>query len=298
MAKRIRRLIIFTLMVMAITIVFLFPIGFAYFYINALVNHGCDNRPEPLSSRLTHPAGLQKFTFSPQEGITLDAWYAPGTNGAGVIVLPGAWGGADTMYQEMEFLHEAGYSVMTYDTRSCADPPQQTSLGYTEISDLKAALDIFSQYPGVGEIGVFGHSMGGATALMTAAEDNRIKAVVATGNYADLADQVRRDDSQRAWWEQYTRDWIVRMYGWKTGVDMDKASPLKIIGNISPRAVYLIHGSKEIDDSRGDEQFEAAGEPKRFWLVEGAGHGDYPSVDFEHYKNSTIEFFNQYLLNS
>lgn len=297
MAKRVRRLIIFTLVILLITLVFIFPIGFAYLYIGALVDHACGNRTEPMSSRLSHTEGLQQFTFSPQKGITLDAWYAPGSNGAGIIVLPGAWGGADTMYQEMEFLHESGYSVMTYDTRSCANPPQQTSLGYTEMADLKAALDIFSRYPEVKRIGVFGHSMGGATALLTAAEDDRIQAVVATGNYADLADQVRREngESRRNWWERYARGWIVRMYEWKTGVDMDKVSPVQAIDKISPRAVYLIHGSEELQDTYGDEQFEAARQPKHFWRVEGAGHGDYPSVDFEYYKNSIIEFFDQYL---
>ncbi len=298
MVKRFRRAVIFTLILAIFLILVIFPVGFAYFYIDGLVNAPCGNRAEPMSSRLSHPEGLQALTFSPENGLTLDAWYAPGTNGAGIVILPGAYGGADTMYQEMEFLHEAGYSVMTYDTRSCANPPRQTSLGYTEIKDLKAAIDIFSQYPEVEKIGVLGYSMGGATVIMTAAEDERILAVVASGNYADLAEEVRRENDgiKRAWWERYARGWIIRMYAWQTGVEMEQASPISVIGEISPRAVYLIHGTEELASSYGDQQFAAAHDPKQFWLVEGARHGQYAAIDFEKYSTSIIEFFNTYLI--
>jgi dipeptidyl aminopeptidase/acylaminoacyl peptidase len=236
-------------------------------------------------------------TLSPEDDFTLNGWFAAGENGAGVIILPGAWAGENTMYQEMEFFHEAGYSVMTYATRSCANPPQRTTLGYVEVADLKAALDYMSARPEVDRIGVFGHSMGGATAILTAAEDERIRAVIVTGNYADLADDVRRDDGREQspleWW---IRGWIERFYEWKTGVNIENVSPISVIGQISPRPVFLVHGSRELGDTRGEEQFAAAGDPKEFWIVEGARHGQYArEATFDEYAARSITFFDEYL---
>jgi alpha-beta hydrolase superfamily lysophospholipase len=201
------------------------------------------------------------------------------------------------MVNEMEFLHEAGYSVMTYATRSCAIPPQRSTLGFREVADLRAALDYMSARPEVERIGVFGHSMGGATALLAAADDTRITAVIATGNYADLADDVRRDDGRDpGLLERWIRGWVERFYEWKTGVNIEDVSPISVIGRISPRAVFLIHGGLELGDTRGDEQFTAAGDPKELWIVEDAGHGGYADPPtFDEYVARSIAFFDEHL---
>jgi dipeptidyl aminopeptidase/acylaminoacyl peptidase len=290
---RFLRLAVFSLVLVLVLMLVGLPMGLSYLYIDTLVDHPCADHPELLPERFPD-IPMEAVQFTPEADVTLDGWYASGSNGAGIIVLPGAWGGANTMYSEFEMLHEAGYSVLTYDTRSCANPPVATSLGYTEIIDLKAAIDLMLTYPEVTQVAVFGHSMGGATAIMSAAQDDRIRAVVATGNYADLSDDIRRDTPNQGLLERFIRFWVEQFYEWRTGVDVEHVSPLDAIGEIAPRPVYLIHGTEELPG--GQEQYDAAGEPKQLWIVEGAGHGDYPEVDFERYRDSTITFYNQALL--
>jgi len=284
---RLLRLASFAVFALLVALLGVLPVGIAYIYMGALLDRPCADHPEPLSQRLSNAEG---FTFSPVAGVTLDAWLVTGDNGAGVIILPGAWGGANSMWQEMEMLHQRGYTVMTYDTRSCANPPQRTTLGYAEIADLQAALDILSARPGVERIGVFGFSMGGATAIMTAARDERIVAVAVAGNYADLAQDVRRNVTEQNWLERWIRLWIEQFYEWKTGVNIDNARPLAVIGQISPRPLLLIHGEKELGETRGAAQFAAAGEPKSLWIVEGAGHGEY-ARQYDAYRQHIITFF-------
>src|SRR3990172_3112966 len=60
-----------------------------------------------------------------------------------------------------------------------------TTLGLRERRDLARVLD-FLAARGISRAGVFGFSLGGAVALMTAAGDPRIAAVVAYAPFADL----------------------------------------------------------------------------------------------------------------
>src|SRR5688572_375098 len=91
--KRFLKLALFAITIVLIVFMGVLPIGGAYLYINFMLNRDCGNLETPLSERLSDPTGLQAFTFEPQPGLVLDSWYQPGTNGAGIIVLPGAYGG-------------------------------------------------------------------------------------------------------------------------------------------------------------------------------------------------------------
>ena len=60
------------------------------------------------------------------------------------------------------------------------------SLGYHEKYQVKNIVDFLEKYPGVGEIGLWGRSMGAATSLIYASMDKRIKAVVADSPFEDF----------------------------------------------------------------------------------------------------------------
>jgi pimeloyl-ACP methyl ester carboxylesterase len=60
------------------------------------------------------------------------------------------------------------------------------SLGYYESKDLKIIIDFLENFPGVGKIGLWGRSMGAATALIYAHKDNRIKALCMDSPFANF----------------------------------------------------------------------------------------------------------------
>jgi dipeptidyl aminopeptidase/acylaminoacyl peptidase len=59
-------------------------------------------------------------------------------------------------------------------------------LGYHEKHQLKNIVDFVEKYPGVGEIGLWGRSMGAATTLIYASMDRRIKAIVVDSPFSDF----------------------------------------------------------------------------------------------------------------
>src|SRR5207244_12893906 len=70
-----------------------------------------------------------------------------------------------------------------------------TTLGFRERRDLGRAVD-FLAARGFGPVGVFGFSLGGAVALLAAAEDPRIRAAAA---YAPFADPTLLGPALSAW---------------------------------------------------------------------------------------------------
>ena len=60
------------------------------------------------------------------------------------------------------------------------------SLGFHEKHQVKNVVDFVEKYPGVGEIGLWGRSMGAATTLIYASMDERIKAIVVDSPFSDF----------------------------------------------------------------------------------------------------------------
>ena len=60
------------------------------------------------------------------------------------------------------------------------------SLGYHEKHQVKNIVDFVEKYPGVGEIGLWGRSMGAATTLIYSSMDERIKAMVVDSPFSDF----------------------------------------------------------------------------------------------------------------
>jgi dipeptidyl aminopeptidase/acylaminoacyl peptidase len=60
------------------------------------------------------------------------------------------------------------------------------SLGYHESRDVGIIIDFLEKLPGVGKIGLWGRSMGAATAMIYAHKDDRVSAVVVDSPFADF----------------------------------------------------------------------------------------------------------------
>ena len=121
---------------------------------------------------------------------------------------------------------------------------------------------------------VYGASMGGAAALLAAAEDTRVRAVVADSAYARLSHAVKD------WWRNAVGKMslllhptllIGRLY---TRQSAHKVAPEEVIGHIAPRPVLLIHGTRDqlIPPYHAERLYRAAREPKQLWWAEGCAH--------------------------
>lgn len=260
----------------------------SYLYAHTLTHPGCsDTGHTPLDVGIT---GARDVTYPSHDGLPLRAWYLPPQNGVVIVLLPGLGGGRDGMLREGAVLARHGYGLLLTEMRSCARTDGQATLGYKEARDLAEAVTWVRSQPGVAHVGVLGFSMGGVTAILGAAEDTRIEAVVAEGGFYDLAADITEEGSG-SWWERAFRRAILFFFRREAGVDARAVSPISVIDHISPRPLLLIYGDREVAETHPQEQLARAGESSELWIIPNCGHGQYLDVAAEEWERRVTTFF-------
>ncbi len=260
-------------------------------YAHALTHPGC------VETGIT-PADVgiedaQEIAYLSHDGLTLRAWYLPPQNGAVIILLPGLGGARDGMLREGAILARHGYGLLMTELRSCVHPEGQTTLGYREAADLTEAVTWVRGQPGVAHVGVLGYSLGGVTAILGAAQDERIEAVVAEGGFYDLASDITNEGGDNPLWNALTYRAILFFFWRETEIVARDVSPISVISRISPRPLLLIYGELEAEEARPQEQLAQAGDPKDLWIVPGCGHGGYLHAAPEEWERRVISFYDK-----
>ena len=122
----------------------------------------------------------EDVTLRTSDGLSLQGWYVPSENGAAVIAFAGRKG----TQQQARMLIRHGYGVLLFDRRGeGASEGDGNMFGWDGQRDIVAALDFLEQRPDVDptRIGGIGLSVGGELMLQTAAQDDRLAAVVTEG---------------------------------------------------------------------------------------------------------------------
>ena len=124
------------------------------------------------------------------DGLSLPAWFIPaegGRPGPGVALVHGWESARDRLLPIVQFLHAAGFHCLAVDVRghgnNAAEALPITAGEFG--TDALAAFRALDARPEVTGGAILGHSMGAIGAILAAAEEPRIRAVVATSAPAD-----------------------------------------------------------------------------------------------------------------
>ncbi len=230
---------------------------------------------------------FQEITLTTDDGVALRAFDVSSRNRALILVAHGHGATIDESVVAMFARH--GYGVVAWDFRAHGrSGGERSTLGYAEVLDVKAALELALGRPAVDRVGIWGDSMGGATAIEAAARYPAIQAVVADSAFDTL-------ENAFVWRVPALLRSLVRLYAfWETGLwPQDIVRPVDSIARIAPRPVLLIQGlaDRAIPPQSAHRLFEAAGEPKFLWLEAGVGHSAMRRVYPEVYERRVIGFF-------
>jgi pimeloyl-ACP methyl ester carboxylesterase len=244
-------------------------------------------RPEDVNLR------VEAVTIHTADGLRLAGWLAVRPRAPAVILLHGYPAEKSDLLPLAAALHPR-FTVLLMDFRYFGESEGQvTTLGFRERDDVRRAVDLLHAR-GLTPVGVFGFSMGGAVALLAAADEPRIRAVAAYAAFADL-----RILGQ----ELYAYLWLLRrpfvgfLRVWARlflGADVTRPSPAEAAARLDI-PVLLIH-------SRQDEQIPfghaerlrqalAGNRAADFAFVDQARHGEL-GLDLE---RRLVDFFAAHL---
>jgi len=137
--------------------------------------------------------GLEATTIylTSEDGIPLQAWYIPANDPRGVVVLLHGIDGMDasSFLPHATHLHEAGYSSIVLDMRAHGrSGGNWIGFAFEEPQDLSAVLNWIASKNELEDVPValLGFSMGGATAIRTAAYRSDVNAVISVSSFSSI----------------------------------------------------------------------------------------------------------------
>jgi len=265
--------------------------------------------PRNYPSKTPDDAGLANWedvTFDSTDGLKIAAWFIPAQtdskDGATLILVHGLSANRGEMLNRGEILARNGYHTLLIDTRDHGDSDgTATTLGALEVNDVRGALNYLTTRAEVNaeKIGILGHSSGGATAIVSAAQIPELRVIVSESAYSSVFDMAVPVVTALSGRPPFPSTSVVLWFmDQETGAPVSAVSPMMDAAKLAPRPLLVIHGEKDdlLDVSHSQRIFDAAGEPKDRYLVANAGHIDIVEADPAEYERRVVAFLDEYLV--
>lgn len=260
-------------------------------------------RPPKITSELT-PANFdldyQAVTLKTSDDLNLAAWFVP-RQSAGerlnssttIILLHGYPADKGNILPLTHFLAKQ-YNLLYFDFRHLGESEgAYSTLGAKETKDLRAALEYLKREQAQEQFGLWGFSLGGAVALMTAPSEPRIRSVVSVSAFARLSDMAY--EAYRLPVFRFPLGWLTNFHArvW-LGLDPRTVSPVERVAGYD-RPVLLIHSPEDEMISFAHAkalQVALGGNPHlETWFPSGF-HGRLPAAE---HQRRVSDFFHRWL---
>ncbi len=242
----------------------------------------------------------EEVAFQSTDGLTLRGWFIPSQNpnAPAIINAPATARDQRDGIALVRPFHNAGYHVLLFSYRGHGQSdgsPFGFTYGADESKDIDAAVAFLSREKGVRRIGLIGHSAGAVAAILSAARNPRIGAVVAASPYTSVEEIWQHN--RPPFFPVALFDLTFKLVERRKDFSRQEVALKNTIGRIAPRPLLLVHSEddRRISRQQVETQFSSAEEPKTLWLVKNASHGEVWSVVMVQQIEKVIAFFDRAL---
>ncbi len=174
-----------------------------------------------------------------------------------------------------ELFLQLGYKVLIYDHRNHGFSGKAfTTMGYFEKYDLKRIVDwCYSRFGPKIKLVTHGESMGGATVLMHAGIDSRIRCVISDCAYSDLKQLLIHQMKTYYHLPKLLIPVESLITYLRAGFWYREVSPIKVVSR-TDHPVLFIHGKKDefVPVYMAKQMYDCKKDKKAIYLVAGAAH--------------------------
>jgi pimeloyl-ACP methyl ester carboxylesterase len=237
-------------------------------------------------------------------GIPIKGWFLPVVSNPSppVIVMLHGWSrNASELLQFAGLLNKAGFAALLFDARGHGSSGGDGPITIRKFEeDIIAGIDYLEKRTDVDtkRIGLFGRSIGGASAILAAASDRRIRALASCSAFAD-PEALTKDTLRMFHLPSWPIAWIAcRFIEQWLGFEMKQAAPKNQIARIDA-PILLVHGETDsyIKSSNMETLFALARrERAEQLLIPGRGHSDV--MRDPECRQAIIAFFGRNLLHN
>ena len=216
--------------------------------------------------------------------VTLRGWYISGQAEMPTLIFVhgnGSVRSGDRAVDLASLLVGNGFNVLMFDLRGHGSSEgDKVSGGYFEQWDVLGAFDFLADR-GVpmGQTGLVGFSMGAATAVLVAAQESGIGALVADSPYAKASDMIAHEAARKTFFPRWITPIFVPtsalMANWFYGIDLGTLVPENAVVDL-PYPILVIHGTGDtrIPYQHGQRVQKSAPASSSIWLVPDVDHVD------------------------
>jgi alpha-beta hydrolase superfamily lysophospholipase len=262
------------------------------------IGHWATRVPPGIARPLPADFAAHQIALRDAEGRRIAATALPGRAGAGAVLLLHQRRTSQlAMKRRAQAFQEQGVAVLLIDHLGHGHSEgSRRGFGYQERLGVLAAWDWMQSHWPAERKAVLGVSLG-AAAWVLAEPDPKPVAVVLEMMYASLdetlADRLRARLGEPAGLLAPLLGWQSRIW---TGAGSDANRPIDGIARLgAPLLLVAGDADLQVTTAQSRRLFDAAQQPKSFWLLAGAGHKDFQAYDPAAYRERVIGFLIQHL---
>ena len=276
-------LILVRMVVPAILVLLLVVYGVISFLIASSVTKA--DRKEQEDHPSAYGLEFEDVEFVSRRGdLTLRGWYISGRPEKPTLIFVhgiGSMRSGDRAVELASRLAGNGFNVLMFDLRGHGSSEgDQVSGGYFEQWDVLGAYDfLVNRRVPPGQIGLVGFSMGAATAVLVAAQEPGIGALVADSPYAKASELIAREAARKTvfpgWLTPIFVPTAVLMANWFYDIDLGTLVPEDAVADLT-YPILVIHGTahSRIPYQQGLRVQQSAPGGSTIWLVPDVDHVD------------------------
>ena len=243
-----------------------------------------------------HRQNFERLTIKSKEGFNLTGHYLTSEKGVNsvIIILHGYSVDHHRSCQYIDFFKEMGFNILLLDQRSHGESEgKYTTYGSFEVMDSELWVNLMKEKLGENStIGIHGHSMGAATALLYSIKgEGKVKFIIAEAGYSDveklLKGKLHKHKIPLFPFYQLTSHKIKGRCGFK----VKDVCPINIVKE-SKIPILFIHGDRDelVPCSMGIDMYRAKDGCKGIYIVKDGMHNTCYSKDKKRYEAVVSKF--------